>query len=139
MKAPWVALGPRRPRCIDRGVAGRDPSNALLFFLFLPSSFSLSLSFTLSFSPSLLLSFSPSLRLSVSLSLSRSLARSLARSLSLSSALLPPPPVLNYVGSTSIVIEMPLPPHILIFPLGVFPQLLLPDRLIPYNKKEKKK
>ena len=131
MKAPWVALGPRRPRCIDRGVAGRDPSNALLFFLFLPSSFSLSLSFTLSFSPSLLLSFSPSLRLS--------LALSLARSLSLSSALLPPPPVLNYVGSTSIVIEMPLPPHILIFPLGVFPQLLLPDRLIPYNKKEKKK
>ena len=129
MKAPWVALGPRRPRCIDRGVAGRDPSNALLFFLFLPSSFSLSLSFTLSFSPSLLLSVSPSLRLS--------LARSLA--LSLSSALLPPPPVLNYVGSTSIVIEMPLPPHILIFPLGVFPQLLLPDRLIPYNKKEKKK
>ena len=133
MKAPWVALGPRRPRCIDRGVAGRDPSNALLFFLFLPSSFSLSLSLLLS--PSLLLSFSPSLRLSVSLSLSRSLARSL----SLSSALLPPPPVLNYVGSTSIVIEMPLPPHILIFPLGVFPQLLLPDRLIPYNKKEKKK
>ena len=129
MKAPWVALGPRRPRCIDRGVAGRDPSNALLFFLFLPSSFSLSLSLLLS--PSLLLSFSPSLRLSVSLSL--------ARSLSLSSALLPPPPVLNYVGSTSIVIEMPLPPHILIFPLGVFPQLLLPDRLIPYNKKEKKK
>ena len=129
MKAPWVALGPRRPRCIDRGVAGRDPSNALLFFLFLPSSFSLSLSLLLS--PSLLLCFSPSLRLSVSLSL--------ARSLSLSSALLPPPPVLNYVGSTSIVIEMPLPPHILIFPLGVFPQLLLPDRLIPYNKKEKKK
>ena len=41
MKAPWAALGPRRPRCIDRGVAGRDPSRALLFTLSLALSFAL--------------------------------------------------------------------------------------------------